>query len=272
MTGNIRARGLRVGYGRLIAIPGLDIQIPAEQVTAIIGPNACGKSTLLKAIARLIKPLDGVVLLDGADIHRTPTTIIAQRLGLLPQSTGAPDGLVVEDLIARGRHPHLGWLQRWTAEDADAVEDALKATKMTALRDRRMDELSGGQRQRAWIAMVLAQQTPVMLLDEPTTYLDLAHQLEVLALLRELNRDHGRTIVLVLHDINQAIRYSDHLIAMSQGSIAVAGPPADVVTIPMLRDVFGIQARLIRDEATGLPLCIPEHVLPEAPGSDGDAD
>jgi iron complex transport system ATP-binding protein len=201
----------------------------------------------------------GSVLLDGESIHRLPTRTVAQRIGILPQSPSAPEGLTVGDLVGRGRYPHQGFLQRWSAADERAVEGALHATRTAALRDRPIDELSGGQRQRAWIAMALAQDTPIMLLDEPTTYLDLAHQIDVLDLLAELNEGEGRTIVMVLHDVNQAARYSHELVAMKDGRIVMSGAPGDVLTVPFLRDVFSLEAQIIHDPLDGTPICLPLH-------------
>jgi iron complex transport system ATP-binding protein len=249
--------GLQLAYDDRVVVDGLDVAIPGGAVTVIVGANACGKSTLLRGLARLLKPRLGVVHLEGRDIHRTPTKQVATRLGLLPQSPTAPEGITVADLIARGRHPHQTWFAQWTTADEAAVAGALEATRTTELADRAVDELSGGQRQRVWIAMALAQETPIMLLDEPTTFLDLAHQVEVLDLLAELNDVHGRTIVLVLHDLNHACRYADHLIAMKDGQIIAQGRPAAVVDEALVQDVFGLPTRIISDPVSGTPLVIP---------------
>jgi iron complex transport system ATP-binding protein len=253
----LRADRVSLAYDGDPVVHELTLAIPDGRITALVGPNACGKSTLLRGLARLLKPRSGAVFLDGQEIHRYPTRQVALRLGLLPQAPAAPEGLTVEDLVARGRYPHQSWLRQWSAEDEQVVERCLRLTGTDALRERPVDELSGGQRQRAWIAMALAQDTGVMLLDEPTTYLDLAHQVEVLDLLAELNEIEGRTIVLVLHDLNQAARYADHLVAMREGRIRVVGRPVDVVTERMVAEVFGIECRVVPDPVTGTPLVIP---------------
>ena len=251
------AQGLRLAYDGSPVVDGLTLAIPDERITALVGPNACGKSTLLRGLARLLAPRAGSVVLDGQDIHRLPSREVATRLGLLPQSPVAPDGLSVEDLVGRGRYPHQGWLRQWSRADEEAVERALLLTDTADIRHRPVDALSGGQRQRAWIAMALAQETPLLLLDEPTTYLDLAHQVEVLDLLHRLNSEEGRTIVLVIHDLNLACRYADHLVAMSDGRIRVVGRPTDVVSAPMVREIFGVECRVLSDPVTGTPIVIP---------------
>ncbi|MEM7274703.1 MAG: ABC transporter ATP-binding protein [Actinomycetota bacterium] len=235
----------------------LEVTIPVGEITVIIGPNGCGKSTLLKALARLLKPTEGTVFLDGKDIHRWSTRDVARRLSLLPQAPRAPDGVLVSDLVRRGRYPHQGLFDQWSAEDERAVGRALELTSMVELSDRPVDELSGGQRQRAWIAMALAQDTPLVLLDEPTTFLDMAHQVDVLELLRTLNETEGRTVVMVLHDLNQACRYASHLIAMADTTVIAEGPPQDVVTAAMVERVFGLACKVIDDPVSGTPLCIP---------------
>ena len=251
------AENLALGYDGTIVVDDLTLALPVGHITALVGPNASGKSTLLHGLARLLAPSRGVVHLDGRDIHALPTREVARRLGILPQSPVAPEGLRVEDLVARGRFPHQSWLRQWSHEDEVAVANALRLTKTLELRHRPVDELSGGQRQRAWIAMALAQHTELMLLDEPTTYLDMAHQIEVLDLLHDLNRGEGRTIVLVLHDLNQATRYAGHLVAMRDGRIRVIGRPVDVVTEAMVHEVFGVDCRVMPDPETGLPLVVP---------------
>lgn len=260
------ANGLCLAYDERVIVDGLDVAIPGGKVTVIVGANACGKSTLLRGLARLLKPLGGTVHLEGADIHRMPTKQVARRLGLLPQAPTAPEGITVADLVSRGRHPHQTWFAQWSPTDEAAVAAALDATHTMALADRPVDELSGGQRQRVWIAMALAQETPVMLLDEPTTYLDLAHQIEVLDLLAELNVSRGRTIVLVLHDLNHACRYGHHLIAMHGGAIVAEGAPADVVDEELVERVFGLPTRIITDPVSGTPLVIPIGAAHRATG------
>jgi iron complex transport system ATP-binding protein len=253
----LRVAGLTLAYGAREVVHALDLTIPRGRITAVVGANGSGKSTLLRALARLMPPRAGAVLLDGRRIAELPTREVAKRLGLLPQSPVAPDGLAVEDLVARGRYPHQRLFRQWSREDEEAVEAALAATGMAALRERPVDELSGGQRQRAWIAMTLAQRTEVLLLDEPTTFLDLAHQVEVLDLLADLVAGHGRTVVMVLHDLNQACRYADQLVALRDGRIHAAGAPAAVVDAELVEHVFGLPARVIEDPVTGTPLCLP---------------
>ncbi|MEU2096587.1 ABC transporter ATP-binding protein [Streptomyces globisporus] len=262
---DLRAEGLHLGYDDRAVVSGLDLAVPPGRITAIVGANACGKSTLLRALARLLAPRDGAVSLDGRALHSIPTRELAQRLGILPQSPVAPDGLTVIDLVNRGRSPHQTWWRQWTKADEKAVHDALAATGTTDLADRAVDELSGGQRQRAWIAMAVAQGTPVLLLDEPTTYLDLAHQIDVLDLVVDLNRREGRTIVMVLHDLNQACRYADHVIAMKKGDIVAEGAPADVITAETVEDVFGLRCQVTTDPVSRTPLVIPvgRHHTPE---------
>ncbi|PIG97062.1 ABC transporter ATP-binding protein [Deinococcus sp. UR1] len=255
----LSTRDLRLGYGQNVIIPDLNLSIPAGQVTSIIGPNGCGKSTLLRALARLLPPGRGQVLLDGQALHTLTGRDIARRLAILPQGPTAPEGLSVEELVWFGRHPHQGRFPVRRPGDREAVEWALDQTGMRVFAGRALDDLSGGQRQRAWIAMSLAQQTDILLLDEPTTYLDPAHQLEVLHLAQRLNREQGKTVVMVLHDLNQAARYSDHLIALRGGEIYAHGPAAGVLTHDMLRDVFGLKAHLLTDPDTGCP-----HVIPYA--------
>lgn len=259
--------GLRLGYGDRIVADALDLDIPAGKVTALVGPNACGKSTALRALARLLKPAAGTVHLDGADIATLSARELALRLTLLPQSPTAPDGITVRDLVARGRTPHQRWWRQWSSADEAVVDRALAATDTAGLADRSLDELSGGQRQRVWIAMALAQDTPVLLLDEPTTYLDLAHQVDVLELVAHLNRTENRTVVMVLHELNLACRYADHLVAMRDGHVVAAGAPGDVVTPDLVHEVFGLRAAVIACPVAGTPLVVPvggrrEHAEP----------
>jgi iron complex transport system ATP-binding protein len=252
----LRAKAITLAYdGREIS-NALDVAIPDRSFTVIVGPNACGKSTLLRALSRLLKPHQGRVALDGKSIQDYAPRDFAQKIGLLPQSLSAPDGITVADLVARGRFPHQSFLRQWSEGDAVAIDKALTATKMTEHAHRLVSELSGGQRQRAWIAMTLAQDTPILLLDEPTTYLDIAHQMELLELLQEL-RDAGRTVVAVLHDLNQASRFASHMIALRDGQIMAEGAPCDIVTEQMVSDVFGLSARIIADPETGLPMIVP---------------
>jgi iron complex transport system ATP-binding protein len=270
----LAARDLTLTYraGRPV-VADLDLEVPEGKITCIVGPNACGKSTLLRALARLLRPAGGAVLLNGEQIHRLPTRAVARQVGLLPQAPVAPEGLLVEDLVARGRHPHQRLLRQWSVEDEEAVEHALTVTGTQSLRERPVDELSGGQRQRVWIAMALAQRTDVLLLDEPTTYLDIAHQIEVLDLLTELNRAQGRTVVMVLHDLNDAARHSDHLVAMRDGRVVAEGAPAAVVTPAVVRAVFGIDSRVLTDPVTGTPLLVPVSPRHRANGrQDGERD
>ncbi|MFJ6658950.1 ABC transporter ATP-binding protein [Streptomyces sp. NPDC091377] len=253
----LRAEALRLAYDDRVVVDGLDLAIPAGRVTAIVGANACGKSTLLRALARLLTPQAGAVYLDGLSVRSIPTRTLAQRLGILPQTPVAPEGLTVIDLVGRGRSPHQTWWRQWSAADEEAVHGALRATGLTDLAHRPVDELSGGQRQRAWIAMAVAQGTPVMLLDEPTTYLDLAHQIDVLDLITDLNRHQGRTVVMVLHDLNQASRYADHIVALKQGRVAGEGTPGEVVTEAMVEDVFGLRCVVGEDPVSRTPMVIP---------------
>ncbi|MEO3749142.1 ABC transporter ATP-binding protein [Streptomyces sp. B6B3] len=262
----LRADQLRLAYGERLVVDRLDLVVPPGRITAIVGANACGKSTLLRALARLLTPRDGAVVLDGQALRSLPTRELARRLGILPQSPVAPEGLTVIDLVSRGRSPHQTWWRQWSRADERAVHGALAATGMAELADRAVDELSGGQRQRAWLAMAVAQGTPVMLLDEPTTYLDLAHQIDVLDLITDLNRQDGRTIVMVLHDLNQACRYADHLVAMKSGRVVAEGPPERVITEDVVADVFDLRCRIDADPISGTPLVIPvgRHHAPAA--------
>jgi iron complex transport system ATP-binding protein len=257
----LNAKDLTLQYDQRRVVEGLTTEIPEGKVTMIVGANACGKSTLLRGLSRLLKPAAGTVTLDGKDIHSRPARELARTLGLLPQHPTAPDGILVRDLVGRGRYPHQGFFRSWSAGDLSqhdlAVERALEATETLELAERNVDELSGGQRQRVWIAMALAQETGVLLLDEPTTYLDLAHQVEVLDLITDLNRQRGTTVAIVLHDLNLAARYADHVIAMKDGRIVAEGASADVVTEDLVRDVFGLDSRVLPDPISGTPLIIP---------------
>ncbi|MGF9663677.1 ABC transporter ATP-binding protein [Arthrobacter crystallopoietes] len=253
----LQARDLTLAYDRRTVVQDLSVELPAGKVTIIVGANACGKSTLLRGLARLLRPAAGSVLLDGKDIHGQSTRDVAKVLGLLPQTPVAPDGLTVAELVGRGRYPHQGWFRQWTARDEDAVNSAMAATDTLELAGRDVDELSGGQRQRAWIAMALAQETDILLLDEPTTFLDVTHQIEVLDLVTDLNRRHGTTVAIVLHDLNLAARYADHLIAMKAGAVVAEGAPADVVTGPLVAEVFGLESYVMQDPVSGTPMVIP---------------
>ncbi|MGO1315423.1 MAG: ABC transporter ATP-binding protein [Cellulomonadaceae bacterium] len=251
------AERVTLGYGGRPIIEDLDLEIPAGSVTVLIGPNGCGKSTLLGGLARVLRPSSGRVLLDGTDLQEWPTKQAAQRLAVLPQQPLLPDGITVRDLVRRGRHPHRGTFQRWSGEDDERVALALAETSLTEAADHPVGSLSGGQRQRAFIAMVLAQDTPLMLLDEPTTFLDIAHQYELLELCRRLNRDTGRTLVLVLHDLNQAARYATHIVALDQGRIAAQGTPDTVLTTETVQNAFGLDALIVPDPVTGTPMVVP---------------
>lgn len=260
MTGRLSAQGARIAYDRRVVFEDLDVRVPAGAFTAIVGPNACGKSTLLRALARLHRPAAGQILLDGQDIARLDTRAVARRVGMLPQSALVPEHMSVADLVARGRFPHQGLFRQWSAADRRAVERAMEVTGVSELADRPVDELSGGQRQRAWIALVLAQDTETILLDEPTTFLDLAHQVEVLELCRELNENQGRTVVAVLHDLNQAARCASHMIVMHRGRVRAAGRPRDIVTEAMVGEVFGLDALVVPDPVAATPMVVPRRL------------
>ncbi|WP_194818511.1 ABC transporter ATP-binding protein [Nocardia sp. XZ_19_385] len=260
----LAAEDVTLGYGDSVIVDGLTLEIAPAVVTTVIGPNGCGKSTLLRSLGRLLKPHQGRVVLDGKAISSMKTKDVARVVGMLPQTPVAPEGLTVGDLVARGRHPHQSWIRQWSATDEAEVLLALEQTGIADLADRPLDELSGGQRQRAWISMALAQGTDILLLDEPTTYLDLAHSIEVLDLVDRLHDDMGRTVVMVLHDLNLAIRYSDQLIVMRSGQIIAQGPPADIISAELLREVFGLSATVLEDPVSGRPMIVPigtRHVL-----------
>ncbi|MGO2359702.1 MAG: ABC transporter ATP-binding protein [Brachybacterium tyrofermentans] len=256
MTTRLQVDHATIGYGDRSVIQDLDISVTDGSFTVIIGPNACGKSTLLRSMARLLKPTAGIVSLDGRNLEDMSSRAIARILGLLPQSAIAPDGIRVRDLVARGRFPHRGFLARNTPHDLEVIDQALEATGTTDLAYRLVDELSGGQRQRVWIAMVLAQETDLLLLDEPTTFLDIAHQIAVLNLCSKLHRG-GSTVVAVLHDLNHACRYASHIVAMRDGRIVARGAPKDIIDADLVRDVFDLPAMVIDDPVTGTPLVIP---------------
>lgn len=266
---SLHTEGLVSGYGRTRIVDDVDIEIPAGRISVIVGANACGKSTLLKTISRLIPSQSGSVVLDGKRIDQIPTKDLARTLGLLPQQPVAPEGIAVADLVGRGRHPHQRMFRSWTEADDRAVTEALSATGVLELADRAVDELSGGQRQRVWIAMALAQDTDILLLDEPTTFLDVSHQVEVLDLLVDLNATRGTTIVMVLHDINLAARYADHLFALREGRLVASGAPSDVVTSELVSEVFALDSLVIPDPVSGTPLVLPRgrhRVLPVPTG------
>ncbi|MGC5344260.1 ABC transporter ATP-binding protein [Streptomyces sp. DT24] len=262
MGERLRAEGLTLGYDRRIVAEKLGIGIPDGSLTVIVGPNACGKSTLLHALARIITPQAGAVLLDGRRIASMAPKALAQRLGLLPQSPTTPDGITVADLVARGRFPYQKLLRQWSADDDLAVVAAMRSTGVAELAHRLVDELSGGQRQRVWLAMALAQETPILLLDEPTTFLDIAHQVDVLDLCAQLREERQRTVVAVLHDLNHACRYATHLIAMRDGRIVAEGAPDDIVDADLVEEVFGLRCRIITDPETGSPLVVPLARVP----------
>jgi iron complex transport system ATP-binding protein len=260
-THALEARDLSLGYGGRLVVDSLSLPVPTGRVSIIIGGNGCGKSTLLRGLARLLAPATGAVLLDGRSIHSMPSRTVAQLLGLLPQAPTAPEGITVADLVGRGRHPHQTWFRTWSAADEEAVTEALTLTDTLALADRPVDELSGGQRQRVWVAMALAQQTDLLLLDEPTTYLDLAHQVDVLELIARLHTERGRTVAVVLHDLNLAARYAQRLVAMKDGVLVASGTPEEVLTEQLLADVFELEARVVPDPVTGTPMVIPVRRL-----------
>ena len=258
MNAALHAEKLTLAYDHNVIVKELGVTIPEGKITALVGPNGCGKSTLLRGLARLLKPKTGSVYLDGEVIAKLSTKTVAKKLGILPQGPTAPEGLTVRELVAQGRYPHQGFFQQWSKEDEAALAWALETTRMVKFADRPLDALSGGQRQRAWIAMTLAQATPILLLDEPTTFLDMAHQVEVLSLLDELNEREGRTVVMVLHDINQACRYAHHLIALKAGEIIAQGSPREIIDAGLISAVFGLACSVVPDPVSGTPLCVPQ--------------
>jgi iron complex transport system ATP-binding protein len=253
----LHATGLTLAYEQRVVAEKLSVAVPDNSFTVIVGPNACGKSTLLRALSRMLKPRKGSVILDGAELSQFKSKELARRLGLLPQSSIAPDGITVLDLVARGRYPHQKLWRQWSREDEKVVAEAMAQTGVSELAERSVDELSGGQRQRVWLAMALAQQTELLLLDEPTTFLDITHQIEVLDLCADLRESGNRTLVAVLHDLNQACRYATHLIAMRDGAIVAEGAPGDIVDADLVRSVFGLASRVVPDPETGTPLVVP---------------
>lgn len=267
--------GLNIAYEERLIVEDLNIEIPQGKITALVGANGSGKSTILKTMARIMQPKGGTVLLDGKSIHKQSTREVAKQLAILPQNPTAPEGLTVTELVSYGRFPYQKGFGSLKAEDRKIVEWSIEVTGMTEFHDRPIDQLSGGQRQRAWIAMALAQETDILFLDEPTTFLDMAHQLEVLQLLEHLNTDAKRTIVMVVHDLNHAARYANHMIAIKKGKAQAVGSPADVMTCEVLRDVFGIEADIVTDPRSGVPLCLPYalagHNAPVNPASDSAA-
>ncbi|GHA36954.1 cobalamin/Fe3+-siderophore ABC transporter ATP-binding protein [Devosia pacifica] len=253
----LEATGMHLSYGQREVVTDLDLRIPPGKLTVIVGANACGKSTVLRGLSRLLAPTHGAVVLDGKSIHSMSTKEVARHMGVLPQSPSAPEGIIVADLVGRGRYPHQGWFKRWNTSDDAAVTEALQATETLELADRPVDELSGGQRQRVWIAMALAQETDLLMLDEPTTFLDINHQVEVLDLLTDLVRTKGRTVVVVLHDLNLACRYADHLVAMKAGRLVAEGTPSRIVDAALVDTVFGLSAQIVTDPISNTPMIVP---------------
>ncbi len=253
----LQADSVTLRYDARTISQNLSVSIPDGGFTVIVGPNACGKSTLLRALSRLLVPSAGHVILDGRSLHEMPSSQVARLLGLLPQSSTAPDGITVAELVARGRYAHQSFLRQWSRMDEEAIMAAMEATRVTELSGRAVDELSGGQRQRVWISMVLAQQTPILLLDEPTTFLDIAHQIELMDLLADLNAE-GRTVVAVLHDLNQACRYATHLIAIKDGAVAAEGRPSAIVTEDLVEKVFGLPCVIVADPVSNTPMIVPK--------------
>ncbi|MDG4657402.1 ABC transporter ATP-binding protein [Ectobacillus antri] len=258
MSMQLKTKELKLSYGDTLIIDKLNLEIPKGEITVFIGGNGCGKSTLLRSLARLLKPSSGTVLLEGEAIDKLPTKEVARRMAILPQGPIAPEGLTVLQLVKQGRYPYQSWFKQWSQRDEQAVQNALAATGMTELADRQVDSLSGGQRQRAWIAMTLAQETEIILLDEPTTYLDMTHQIEILDLLFELNEKEKRTVVMVLHDLNLACRYAHHIVAIRDKKVYAQGKPEDIISCQLVRDVFRMECQITADPLFGTPLCIPQ--------------
>lgn len=257
MQTTVKTEALSIGYNNQLLFKDLNLHIPRGEITVFVGSNGCGKSTLLRSIARLLKPTSGSVLLEGKDVNQMSSKDVAKKMGILPQSPVSPEGLTVHDLVKQGRYPHQSWLKRWSEEDTSKVDAAMEATNISELRDRAVDTLSGGQRQRAWIAMTLAQDTEIILLDEPTTFLDMTHQIEILDLLFELNEKKNRTIVMVLHDLNLASRYAHNIVAIKDGKIYEQGKPEEIITCDLVRSVFGMECQVSKDPMFGTPHCIP---------------
>ncbi|WP_071517675.1 ABC transporter ATP-binding protein [Geitlerinema sp. PCC 9228] len=261
-TYRLTAQNLSLGYEKNPIVVDLSLAVPAQAISVLVGPNGCGKSTLLRGLARLLKPTHGVVYLDGNDIRQLPTKGVAKRLGILPQNPSTPAGLTVKELVAQGRYPYQNWLQQWSREDETMVEQAMQTARIQEFAHRPIETLSGGQQQRAWVATVLAQDTDILLLDEPTTYLDIARQIELLDLLRQLNQEQKRTIVMVLHDLNQACRYADFLMAVKDGQLRACGSPQEVMTESIVREVFDLECRIVPDPVTDTPMCVPVSPCP----------
>ncbi|AHV95138.1 ABC transporter ATP-binding protein [Paenibacillus sabinae] len=253
----LETKDLTLAYREKPVINGLNLKLPKGEITVFVGSNGCGKSTLLRSLARLLKPLRGAIVLDGQKISSMPTKEVAKRLAILPQGPIAPEGLTVHQLVRQGRYPHQNWLKQWSQEDEKKVQKALEDTNLTAFADRSVDSLSGGQRQRAWIAMTLAQDTDIILLDEPTTYLDMTHQIEILDLLFDLNEEENRTIIMVLHDLNLACRYAHHIVAIKDQQVYAQGQPEHVITEALVKDVFQLNCEIVQDPLYGSPMCIP---------------
>lgn len=263
MIKNFETNRLTVAYDKKIIVNDLNIMLPMGKITALVGANGSGKSTILKTLARLIAPHQGQVLLDGEVIHSLSTQEVAKKLAILPQNPIAPDGLTVSELVAYGRYPHQKAFSTQTKQDFEIIQWAIEATGLGGFQERPVDELSGGQRQRAWIALALAQKTDVLLLDEPTTFLDMGHQLEVLKLIKKLNKEEQCTIVMVVHDLNHATRFADHIICIKDGCVVSEGNPTEVVTKETLKEVFQIEAAILMEPTTGVPICIPMDVISE---------
>jgi len=257
MVHYFQAEKVKAGYDKKTIIEDIELEIPSNKISVIIGANGCGKSTLLKTLAKLIKPSSGEIILDGKSISKIPSKQLARVLGILPQSPVVPEGITVADLIGRGRFPHQSFLSGWSKKDYEAVAEAMETMKITEFANDEIDELSGGQRQRVWIAMALAQQTDILFLDEPTTFLDITYQIEILDLLTDLNRKHGTTIVMVLHDINLSARYADHMFAMQNGKLVAVGEPEKIITNTLIKDIFGLDCTVIKDPISGSPLVVP---------------